>query len=275
MKSFSSAAKSRIFASGQEIAAIASVWIWSHEAQHDAGKTPQYGSGDALCLLQPAQPVPVCEKTLPAREGQISRAVVQSMPRGIWQGARDGKAAQSARYSACRRTWLRGPVRQSERRVSLMQHELQSAMPVLYLLTSPPPIIEGTDAAFQEVSALTTAFNGETVNLSPGRHLGRPYPPQLFGFHRLPEIRRLERRCEINHVFHSVPYQFPVLSFMRNPLVYTVLTSFQHLQKPPSLKWLTGLHRIVVSNARDADILKSWGLLNYSVVSPAIETPPG
>jgi glycosyltransferase involved in cell wall biosynthesis len=145
-------------------------------------------------------------------------------------------------------------------------------MRVLYLLTSPQPIIAGTDAAFQEVSALKAAFNGETVNLCPWATPGRPYPPQLFGFHRLPEIRRLERRCEINHVFHSVPYRFPVLRFLRNPVVYTVLASVRQLQKPPSLIWLASLHRIVVSNPRDADTLKSWGLSNFAVVPPAIET---
>ena len=145
-------------------------------------------------------------------------------------------------------------------------------MSVLYLLNSPQPLIEGTDAAFQEVSALKAAFNGETVNLCPRAIPGRPFPPQLFGFHRLPQIWRLERRCEINHVFHSIPYQFPVLRFLRNPIVYTVLTSVRQLAKPPSLKWLASLHCLVVSNARDADILKSWGLSNYAVVPPAIQT---
>lgn len=144
-------------------------------------------------------------------------------------------------------------------------------MRVLYLLTSPRPIIEGTDAAFQDASALQTAFDGGTVNLCPWMTPGRAYPPQLFGFHRLPEIRRLERRCEVNHIFHSVPYRFPVLRWLRNPLVYTVLTSVRHLDKQPSLSWLASLHRIVVSNARDADTLKSWGLSNYAVVPPAIE----
>src|SRR3989337_1331120 len=126
-------------------------------------------------------------------------------------------------------------------------------MAVLYLLTSPEPLIEGTDAAFQEVSALKAAFNGETVNLCPRTIPGRPFPPQLFGFHRLPEIWRLERRCEINHVYHSIPYRFPVLRLLRNPIVYTVLTSVRQLAKPPSVKWLAGLHRIGVSNARAAD----------------------
>ena len=81
----------------------------------------------------------------------------------------------------------------------------------------------------------------------------------------------MERRCEINHVYHSIPYPFPVLKFLRNPIVYTVLTSLRHLTKPPRLKWLASLHRIVVSNARDADILRSWDLLNYAIVPPAID----
>jgi glycosyltransferase involved in cell wall biosynthesis len=145
-------------------------------------------------------------------------------------------------------------------------------MRVLYLLTSPQPIIAGTDAAFQDASALKAAFDGETVNLCPWATPGRAFPPQLFGFHRLPEIRRLERRCEVNHVFHAIPYHFPVLRLLRNPLVYTVLTSIRHLNRSPNVNWLASLHRIVVSNARDADTLKSWGLSNYSVVPPAIET---
>ncbi len=145
-------------------------------------------------------------------------------------------------------------------------------MRVLYLVTSPRPVIAGTDAAFQEVAALQAAFNGEAVNLCPWATPGRPFPPQLYGFHRLAEIRRLERRCAINHVFHSIPYRFPVLRFLRNPVVYTVLTSVGQLDKQPNLEWLASLHRIVVSNPRDAETLKSWGLSNYAVVPPAIET---
>jgi glycosyltransferase involved in cell wall biosynthesis len=59
---------------------------------------------------------------------------------------------------------------------------------------------------------------------------------------------------------------------VRNPVVYTVLTSLRHIAKPRRLKFLAGLHCIVVSNERDASILHSWGLTNYAVVPPAIET---
>jgi glycosyltransferase involved in cell wall biosynthesis len=150
-------------------------------------------------------------------------------------------------------------------------HKIVPLMSVLYLLTSSEPIIQGTDAAFQEVSALSAAFNGETINLCPRRVPGRPFPAQLLGFHKLRQLRKLERACDITHVYHSVPYPFPVLKFSRNPIVYTVLTSLRHIASSPNLKWLKSLHRIVVSNVRDADILKSWGLLNSAVVPPAVD----
>ena len=145
-------------------------------------------------------------------------------------------------------------------------------MSILYLLTAPGPVVPGSDAAFQEISALRSAFNGEMVNLCPRNIPGQPFPPQLFGFHRLAEIWRLEQQCDINHVFHSVLYPFPVLRFLKKPTVYTVLTSLSHQTRPSRLKSLARLHRIVVSNTRDADVLKSWGLSNYVVVPPAIGT---
>jgi glycosyltransferase involved in cell wall biosynthesis len=145
-------------------------------------------------------------------------------------------------------------------------------MSVLYLLTAPQPPMPGTDATYQEISALTAAFNGETINLCPRMLQGQPFPPQLFGFHKLGRIRRLERQCDINHVYHSIPYFFPALRFLKNPIVYTVVTSLRHVARPSQPKLLASLHRIVVSGERDAAILKSWGLSNYAIVRPAVET---
>src|SRR2546430_211185 len=132
-------------------------------------------------------------------------------------------------------------------------------MSVLYLLTAPPPPIEGTDAVFQEVSALCRAFRGEIVNLSPLRSSTRRYPKQLYGFHNIREIKRLENRCKINHVFFSFPYPFPILRFLRNPIFYTATASLDVRKKPPALAQLRKLQRIIVSNERDAAILKDWG----------------
>jgi hypothetical protein len=144
-------------------------------------------------------------------------------------------------------------------------------MSVLYLLTSPEPVIKGTDAVFQEVATLKTAFDGETLNLCPRKRPGSRFPPQLFGFHNIWDVIRLEKRCRLNHLYYSVPYFFPVLRFLRNPVVFTVVAGLTHRKPPDNLRGLNALHRIVVSNERDAETLNSWGLSNYAIVPPGID----
>jgi glycosyltransferase involved in cell wall biosynthesis len=145
-------------------------------------------------------------------------------------------------------------------------------MSVLYLLTSPKPGIEGTDAVFQEVATLKAAFNGEVLNLCPRKVPGAPFPPQLFGFHTILDIWKSEKRCQLNHLYFSVPYFFPVLNFLRNPVVFSVTASLANRPKPSNIRGLNSLHRVVVTSERDAGILKSWGLSNSAVVPPGIDT---
>ena len=85
-------------------------------------------------------------------------------------------------------------------------------MSILYLLTAPPPIFEGTDAVLQDVAALRAAFGGEIVNLSPpGSSIPR-FPRQLCGLHKIAEIKRLEGKCKINHIFFLFPLPFSGLA---------------------------------------------------------------
>lgn len=145
-------------------------------------------------------------------------------------------------------------------------------MSILYLLTAPPPPIEGTDAVFQEVAALRGTFPGEVLNLSPLKtRIGR-FPKQLYGLHKLQQIRALEDRCTVNHLFFPSPYPFPVLRTLRNPIVYTITGSLNPAKKPAACAQLRRLRAIVVSNERDAAILKAWGLTNYAIVPTGIDT---
>lgn len=146
-------------------------------------------------------------------------------------------------------------------------------MSVLYLLTSPAPVIEGTDAVFQEVATLKEALGGETINLCPRRRPGAPFPPQFLGFHKLPQLRQAERRRRVSHLYFSVPYFFPVLRFLKNPIVYTVVASLADRSPPAHIDRLNALHGVVVSSERDAAVLRSWGLSNCTVVPPAINVP--
>ncbi len=59
---------------------------------------------------------------------------------------------------------------------------------------------------------------------------------------------------------------------MKNPIVYTVGASLQKQRKPLNINRLNSLHRIVISNERDQQILESWGIKNYSIITPGIDT---
>ena len=145
-------------------------------------------------------------------------------------------------------------------------------MSVLYLLTAPPPPIPGTDAVFQDVAALRGAFHGEILNLAPQKTSMRRFPKQFYGFHNILDIKSLERRTKINHVFFSLPYLFPVLRLLSNPIVYTITASLDVRKKPHACARLQTLRHIIVSNERDAAILKAWQLTNYAIVPPGIDT---
>jgi glycosyltransferase involved in cell wall biosynthesis len=146
-------------------------------------------------------------------------------------------------------------------------------MSILYLLTAPSPRIPGTDAVFQEVAILQRAFAGVAVNLFPLRSPNSRFPKWLYGLHRLGELRRLEARCRLNHIYFPFLHAFPVLRLLKNPTVYTVVASIEHHDKPANLAPLHALHRIIVSNTRVADVLSSWGLANVAVVPPGIDAP--
>ena len=143
---------------------------------------------------------------------------------------------------------------------------------ILYMLTSPKPALEGTDAVFQEVDLLQSTFGGDSVNLMPFKNPGSRFPRQLFGFHVLRKIRELERQCTINHVYYSSPYVFPILNFLKNPIVYTVTAGLNAKKMPANITALEAMQQIVVSNERDAAILRTWNISNYSIVPPGLDS---
>jgi glycosyltransferase involved in cell wall biosynthesis len=155
--------------------------------------------------------------------------------------------------------------------VKAIDWETATTMSTLYLLTAPPPAFEGTDAVQQDVVALRQAFGGKTLNLSPLKTSTRRFPKQLFGLHKIKEVRALEGQCHINHIFFPTPYPFPILRLLHNPVFYTVTGSLDARKKPGGRSQLKKLRRIVVSNDRDAGILESWGLTNYAIIPPGID----
>jgi glycosyltransferase involved in cell wall biosynthesis len=156
-------------------------------------------------------------------------------------------------------------------------------MSILYLLTGPPPVFEGTDAVLQEVDALCQAFGGKILYLNPLSTSTRRFPKQLLGLHKIGAIRQLERECRINHVYFPAPYPLPILRVLRSPVLYTATASLDAQKIPPARTRLKKLERIIVSSDRDAGVLDRWGLTNYAIIPPAVGTsrivpttvPPG
>ena len=146
-------------------------------------------------------------------------------------------------------------------------------MSILYLLTFPEPAIQGTDAVWQDVETLQTTFGGASINLFPFKKPRSFLPMPLYGLHRIKSIRSQENnQLMLNHIFVPTLHYLPVFYFMKNPIVYTVAASLQKQRKPLNIHRLNNLHRIVISNERDRQVLESWGINNYSIITPGVDT---
>ena len=98
-------------------------------------------------------------------------------------------------------------------------------MKVAYLLTTPPPVVPGSDAVVQEVELLRGRVGGEMVWLRPSWRAYRRYPRSLLGLHRLPALRQRDRHVDVHHVYAPQLYALPVLWFLKRPVVYTVTSA--------------------------------------------------
>ena len=143
-------------------------------------------------------------------------------------------------------------------------------MKVLYLLTSPPPPIPGTDAVFQEVSALCARFPATTLNLFPGTRPSRWIPRPLYGLHCRGDLLLQAPAHDLCHLFFPVLYPFPVLRRLRGPLVYSVVAGLAG-QPRPALGDLADRLTVVVSNERDRDQAQAWGLARVRLIRPGID----
>lgn len=145
-------------------------------------------------------------------------------------------------------------------------------MSLLYLHTAPEPGITGTDAVFNEVQLLRNHFGGFEYNLYPLAKPSAGFPRFLFGWHILARLRRLQREITLNHVFAPGLYDFPVLRYLKKPVIYSVTASVRpdlHLKKADKLKTLAG---IIVNNDRDYQLLSYHDFNNVFLVRPGIDT---
>jgi glycosyltransferase involved in cell wall biosynthesis len=82
-----------------------------------------------------------------------------------------------------------------------------------------PPVLE-LDAALQDAFRILRRWDGAINFLYPGVNKVRVH--QVFcGFHQLSYLRSLERRVDLHHIFANGLYPFPILKFLKKPIVYS------------------------------------------------------
>lgn len=143
---------------------------------------------------------------------------------------------------------------------------------IQYLLTSPQPAIEGTDAVYQEIKAIQQKVGGIKTNLFPLSKPNSLFPRFLYGWHQWNQLKNREKSTQINHLYAPTLYHFPILKQLRNPLIYTVIASLKDRKLPAQAYALQQLAQIIVSNRRDQAILNDWGFQSHSIIRPGITT---
>lgn len=142
-------------------------------------------------------------------------------------------------------------------------------MNLLYHLTILPPKVPAAEALSQEIQALRGHFSGEIIYLNPNVTSPVYLPRLLFGFHKLPEIRRREAQIDLHHVYNPDPFPFPILRFLRRPVVYSLSSGLG--SKRPNLRFLSRMTAVTVPDQRSYERLRGWGLRNVNLVKSGIE----
>ncbi len=143
-------------------------------------------------------------------------------------------------------------------------------MRVLYHLTILPPRIPQAEAISQEIEALRHCWEGELVYLNPNQHPFVYFPRLLFGFHKLKELRAREIDFDLHHLSNPDPFPFPVLSWLRRPVVYTISSGVGN--KRPNVPFFKAMAAVAVADERSLRKLEGWGLNNCDLVRPGIDT---
>jgi glycosyltransferase involved in cell wall biosynthesis len=143
-------------------------------------------------------------------------------------------------------------------------------MSVLFLMTAPPPAIEGTDAVAQEVEALRARFGGVVVHLSVSSRPWIRVPRVLWGLQSLVSLRRLERQTDVVHVYHAELFPFPILRLLRRPIVYTIVSGLGE-RGLPGEAFMRRLDAVVVPRADDLTRLAGSGFGGGHLIKGGID----
>ncbi len=138
------------------------------------------------------------------------------------------------------------------------------------MMTAPPPVLAGTDAVVEEANLLRSRFDGEIVFLLPSSKSPLRFFRSLYGLRQLTALRRMEQDVDLHHIFHSELYFFPLLRFLRKPVVFTVASGLKAKDVSPDSD-AREIEPIIVPCDGDLQRLCDRGYPNARVLPPAID----
>ncbi len=141
---------------------------------------------------------------------------------------------------------------------------------VTFLVTYPRGSDPAREAVAQDVAGLLTRVEGRRVHISPPERLRRVFPERLFGLWLLPALRRIEAETDVFHLFHGGMRHFPLLGFLRRPIVYSVVAGLRP-DRPINAGRLDALATLTVTGPRDAALARVWGAIEVVTATPGID----
>ena len=141
---------------------------------------------------------------------------------------------------------------------------------VTFLVTYPREVDPAREAVAQDIAGLLTRVDGRRIHISPPERLRRIFPERLFGLWLLGALRRIEAETDIFHLFHGGLRHFPLLGFLRRPIVYSVVAGLR-ADRPVDARRIGALATVTVSGPRDAALARAWGATRVATLRPGID----
>lgn len=142
-------------------------------------------------------------------------------------------------------------------------------MKVLYHFMPMPPAMPGCVAELQEIDTLKDAFDGELCYLNPNAVSPIYLPRFLFGIHRYQWLRQQEAKIDLHHVYNPDPYPYPLLRWLRRPVVYTISGGVD--RKPLNARYFNALGAVQVADEESVENLRQQGVGNAVAIRPSID----
>ncbi len=143
-------------------------------------------------------------------------------------------------------------------------------MKILYHITNLPPKMPDTEASLQEINLLRNHFGGNLVFVNPNQRSPIYLPRLFFGLHKLKQIRAEEAHLTAHHFYNADPFPFPVLRWLRRPVIYSVSSGVGAGRL--NRTFFGSLAAVTVSDERSLQRMKAAGLDNCHLVRPGIDT---